>query len=451
MQSIKVLLSGRTDNQYEELLKGLSSLHEEANGPLRLEKEFNVVKKNWVVYVRARTWSEFFYEFICTYPEEKAEIRKEVLNALEHAFRPMIAAARGAAFRESNEQPQEEITQWANNSESRYEGTLDDEDHADRLPPNAVKKQDNSAQKVQPSDYVQILEALLDTLKWKALGVKPPVDKAREKMNASVSSESPNLSADMQFFDFTQLSALDFVANNVIVGSVNALKAGKNNPGSSSSLKRAISAFKKEWNGAKLKCRLPYPVAETVNSHNLPRDKIALSQASLIPVNGLEHIENLICIPDDVRRNHESRFKGFGRAEWKDFYLAGCKTMRGSIVRELYPSFYAKDEMNSGKMIPYYSDANVEGAIDAALELSSSSRADGENPVTFMFAGLSDRAYAKVQDAMDKRRAVMPRRVVPDDAPTPIRKVRELQGNEEISVVKYERQETDSSLSISDD
>lgn len=175
MQSKKVLLSGRTKDQYEELLTGLLNLQEKANGPFRLEKEFNAVQKKWVIHLRTRTWSEFFYESICAYPEEKAAIKKEVINALEHAFRPMILAARGAASSDFKIKPQGDINRRVSSNKSQGQGTHDDEDHADISPTNADKIYDDSSATVEPSQYVQIMETLLDQLKRKTMGVEASV------------------------------------------------------------------------------------------------------------------------------------------------------------------------------------------------------------------------------------------------------------------------------------
>lgn len=79
MQSKKVLLGGRPDGQYKKLLLELADLQEKASGPFRLEKEFNAVQKKWVIHLRIRTWSEFLYESICAYPDEKAAIKKKWL------------------------------------------------------------------------------------------------------------------------------------------------------------------------------------------------------------------------------------------------------------------------------------------------------------------------------------------------------------------------------------
>jgi hypothetical protein len=421
----------------------LADLHEKASGPFRLEKEFNAVQKKWVIHLRIRTWSEFLYESVCAYPDEKAAIKKEVVNALEHAFRPMILAARVAALHDVDEQPQGDINRLVKNNNSQGQSIDDDEDHADRLPTNAQKPYGGSSVTVEPFQYVQTIETVLEQLKQRVSGVKFPVSKSSEKINADYFSASRNVSVDTQPFGFTRLSALDFVANNVIVGSVNALMTGKNNPGSSPSLKRALSAFRKGWNDAKLKLSLPEESGKKIaNSKNLPRVEMKFFMARLMSVNGLEHIENFYCIPDNVKRVHGSGFQGWGASEWKNFYLTGCREMKGSIVRELYPNYYTKDAANGGKIIPYYSDANVEGAVEAALELSSLSRKDGRNPVAFMFAGLNGSAYEKIKEIMEKLQA---------DPATPQGAARETGGKEEVRVSKDNKEKRNCSLLIDDE
>lgn len=133
-------------------------------------------------------------------------------------------------------------------------------------------------------------------------------------------------------------------------------------------------------------------------------------------------------------------------------------------MRELYPSFYTKDATDGGKMIPFYTDANVAGAVEAGLELSSLSRKDGENPVAFMFAGLNDNAYEKIITIMKKRQANknvaletvsreknVLRPVLSANAATPQRTVREMEGKEKEKLFNFTEQGVDSPLLIDDD
>jgi hypothetical protein len=136
-----------------------------------------------------------------------------------------------------------------------------------------------------------------------------------------------------------------------------------------------------------------------------------------MPVNGLEHIEKLVCIPDDINRMGIGGFNDLERKKWKEFYMAGCKSMHGSIVRELYPNRYISDSKNKGAVVPRYSENNIAGAVDAAFELTNPGRQDGENPVSFMFAGLNEVAYKKIQNEIEKRPPARP--AYNSELPTP--------------------------------
>lgn len=422
MKSNEVLLSGRTDEQYCDLISELSELQHASSGSLRLKKNFNAVNNDWVIYIRPRTFSEFLYELILADPEERYAIKKEVHDALEHAFRPMIAAARAAACRDKQ---LEDDVKSPMPSNLRKASRSYDQDNATTLLDDA-DAEDDPVGKVGPSQYVATLERLLDVLGRRALGIKSSVDKAIPQINSCFASASANVSASVPHFYITRRSALEFTANNVIVGSVNALAVGKAN--ADASLKRAFSAFKEGWNSAKLRCELPKFVKKD-NENQLVQDdedqlekshestNLSICHATLMPVNGLEHIEKLVCIPDDINRMGIGGFKDLERKKWKEFYMAGCKSMHGSIVRELYPNRYISDSKNKGAVVPRYSENNIAGAVDAAFELTNPGRQDGENPVSFMFAGLNEVAYKKIQNEIEKRPPARP--AYNSELPTP--------------------------------
>lgn len=416
MKKNGVLLTGRTDTQYSQFISELSELQHASSGALRLTKKFDTVKKDWEIYIRPQTFPEFLYELIIAWPEDRYAVKKEVHDALEHAFRPIIAAARAAAYRHSLEQSKDDAKSPMPVNQGKA-SSLNDQDNATTLL-NDAEAEDSPVVAVDPSDYVPILEGLLDSLGKKALGIKSSVNKASLKITTCFASASTNIPAGTPHVYITKRSALEFTANNVIVGSVNALAVGKANAGAS--LKQTFSAFKKEWDSAKLQREIVLPQFVNKNSENqLVQDddqikkndqgmELKVIHAPLMSVNGLEHIEKLVCIPDDISRTGVGGFKDLEREKWKEFYMAGCKFMHGSIVRELYPNRYTSHSQKKGAVVPWYSEANIAGAVDAALELTNPGRQDGISPVSFMFAGLNDKAYEEIQNEIKSRPPARP-------------------------------------------
>lgn len=449
MKKNGVLLTGRTDTQYYQLISELSKLHSNSSGSLRLTKKFDAVEKDWVIYLRPRTFSEFLYELIIAWPEERFAIKKEVNDALEHALRPIIAAARAAAYCDSDERL-EDYAKSTTPSNQEKASDLNDHDNATALLSNA-KAEDGPVVKVDPSEYVATLEELLDSLSKKALGIKSSVDKASLKINTCFASASTKIPARIPHFYITKRPALEFTANNVIVGSVNALSVGK--ASASRSLKRAFSAFKERWNGAKLECELPKfgkisndnqlgQIDDDQIKNNDESLKLLISHAALMSVNGLEHIERLVCIADDINRIGIDGFLDITREQSKNFYMAGCESMRGSIVRELYPNRYISDPKNKGALVPFYSDDNIAGAIDAALELTNPDQKSGKMPVSFMFAGLDDITYEEIKKQIQDRPPARP--AYNPELPTPVKYFENAKRNFD----DVETDEQDSSLLI---
>lgn len=460
MKSEKVLLTGRSNDQYREMMEELGELNCYCSGPFRLEREIDPGKKGWVNYIRERTWFEFFYESILATSQEKAERKKEVVDALEHAFRPMICAARRAAYREVDKYEKDGRNEEFVDMRSPHGRNMDDADNQLSLPENRVARSE-LGKEVAPSEYVRALEDLLGLYCNKVLGLVKPVGEVVCEFRPFQFPAATGSSDGVPHFHITKRPALEFAANNVIVGSVNALAVKKAE--ASATLKQALSAFKEAWHGAESRCPLPGPAQGSHDGNGLERAKILFPHATLMVANGLEHIENLVCIPDDVGRKHAFRFKDFGKNEWKKFYLEECRKMRGSVVRELYPNYYAPDPKNGGKMVPFYSNDNVDGAIEAAFELSSLSREDGRDPVSFMFAGLNEDAYGRILAGIDRlsneKKIVQQQRSpekssskppLPEGIPTPARKVREIEKEKESTTSQSEKERTESPLLISD-
>lgn len=269
-----------------------------------------------------------------------------------------------------------------------------------RTSPNDAEIEDDLTGEVKPSEWVGAVEELFESLRRKALGMKSAGENIALQVNPFADPARNNLSDIKRHFYITKRSALEFTANNVIVGSVNALTAGKAK--ASSSLRRAFSSFREGWSSARHSCSTPYSDFATPNE---PQLKTKVPHATLMSVNGLEHIENLVCVADDVKRNGIAGFMDLEREKWKEFYIAACRSMRGSIVRELYPNYYAPDPKNNMLLIPCYSEANIAGAVDAALELTDPGRQDGKDPVLFMFAGLNKDSYQRIENEMKLRLA----------------------------------------------
>lgn len=463
MKSEKVLLTGRGKDQYETVITELNNLNLSASGPFRLEKKIDQEKKCWIKYVRERTWFEFFYESLVATPQEKKQREQEVVDALEHAFRPIICAARRAAYQQAREYENKSCDGELIDAPLDYSRNMDDAD--DQMPSSQkLVSRKELLGEAPPPKYVDMLEDLLILFANKALGIAKPIDEAARRSHPFQLSRASGSSDRFEHFFLTKRPALEFYANNVIVGSVTALAVKKAE--ASATLRRALSAFKEVWRDAKSSCLLPGPDPEkhVLNGRGLKRVSILVPHAIFPVVNGLEHIENLVCIKDDVGRDYACRFKDFGKEDWKKFYLEGCGKMRGSVVRELYPSYYVTDEENGKKITPYYSDANVQGAIEAAFELSSLSREDGEDPVSFMFAGLNEDAYGRILEKINmlsnreqiarkklatEKRSSLPK--LPGDVPTPDRKARQIEKEKESNNGQFQKQKDSSSLLIGDD
>jgi hypothetical protein len=72
----------------------------------------------------------------------------------------------------------------------------------------------------------------------------------------------------------------------------------------------------------------------------------------------------------------------------------------GSLVQELYPDRWEDNPGGTGKKRPFYSNANIQGAAQAGLEISKRIRPDAKPPISVMFTVANDQARTALARAI---------------------------------------------------
>ncbi|WP_194712232.1 hypothetical protein [Noviherbaspirillum soli] len=98
---MKLKISGVSSSQCQDFLRNAQRLINKAKAPLRLS-EVRSRKNEEVLYLRERTWGEFFLEKLILTPQEIENIQNKALAAIELAFFPLAENPQGQAGKVSS-------------------------------------------------------------------------------------------------------------------------------------------------------------------------------------------------------------------------------------------------------------------------------------------------------------------------------------------------------------
>lgn len=372
---MEVRISGIDKSASADFIQDLNGLLEKTRGPLRLTKVKGGKPNEQILFLRERTWSEFFLEKLIRTPQEMTDIQNETIAAIELALSPLSSEAMNGTKQAGGETK-------GTKAGKRAVPCLDDVDQADDsvasisgyyIGANGIS--------IEVCKDDLIARVLYD----KALFIEGPVRGLQTRIRPS-----NGLLTVHEGLSISTCPALQVVAHTVIVGSVGAVSAPNIKP--YSALERAVEAFKTAWDRLELKT-LPWVFPE--EKPNVLRDNLQRQR-------GLRHIHNLICIADDEGRDDKQSFATQKMPFWKTFYLTGLDAAGGSVVRDLYPDYYIDDKNAPGGRKPVYSDHNIKGAIAAAIEVRRKMREEGKTPVSIMFAGMDQATYDRMSIELQK-------------------------------------------------
>ncbi|WP_194715891.1 hypothetical protein [Noviherbaspirillum soli] len=230
-----------------------------------------------------------------------------------------------------------------------------------------------------------------DYLKWKVLGKDRP-DTETQVAGPGNALTFNGLFTVPEGVSISTCSALQVIAHHVVVGSVGVMSFPKVNP--YSPLERVLEAFATAWADWE-RTILP---SSLDNANNKKKEINVVRYA--VGSDKIKNIRNLWCIPDDVNRDFSDSLADQPAAFWQEFYMQACQSSKESIVLELYPDYYFSEPMWSNKRKPYYSDGNIFGAVNAANEIRSQGRVNGQRPASIMFAGMNHETYERMAEIM---------------------------------------------------
>lgn len=387
--------------QRKDFLDKAQELLAKTRSPLRLSEVIDKKNKEKVLFLRERTWGEFFLEKLILTPQEIEDVQNEALAAIELAFFLPI---------------QESRAQGKKVSEKRKK------DCVPCLDELAYEILSESAKISDDEDVGTDIRAKLckDLLKWHVIGKDRCESKTRVSNPSNVATFN-GLFNMPEGISISTCPALQVIAHHTIVGSVGAMSFPKVVP--YSPLERASKAFAIAWAAWKLPT-LPCNSAKPKSLKN----EITVNVYNLESQQGLRHIQHLRCIPDNWNRNARnplaSQVKGF----WENFYLDVCGSAKGKIVLGLYPDCYTGNSTAGGRKRPFYSDENIQGAIDAAEKIRSKATKGERGMPSIMFAGLDNETYERMTKIMNPP----PRPKIPDHLLTPERIPLNLRNNKNL-------------------
>jgi hypothetical protein len=374
-EAMEVQISGVSQSQREQFLDQAKELLDTTRGALRLSEVSDKKTKQKVLYLRERTWGEFFLEKLILTPQEMEDVQNEVLAAIELAFFSIA------------EEPKGQTRNEPGRSETDYVPCLDE--LANGMLPKPIS--DGNDEAIGSDMDLSICK---ESLRSKVL----------EKDESDIETQPTKLGHVRTFnglltvpkgISVSTCPALQVIAHNVIVGSVGAVSVREVSP--YSALQKALQAFKSVWSELPLK---GIPTYSGPNEHG--KCKIFVYKENLVCKSGLRHIQKLICIPDNGNRanNNINPLAAQNQIFWESLYENLCCDKEGSIVVEIYPDYYKNDQQALGEKIPYYSEENIKGAVTAAIKVREKMRKDGKEPVSIMFAGMDQRTYTRISDEL---------------------------------------------------
>ncbi|MFL6719181.1 MAG: hypothetical protein ACJ8G3_22785 [Burkholderiaceae bacterium] len=366
---MQLQISGISQTQCQQFLDQAKKLLDTTRGALRLSEVVNRKTEQKVLYLRERTWGEFFLEKLILTPQEMVDMQNETLAAIELAFFPLAQEPKGQAENASSKSEDSCVPcldELADGILSK--NFIDGNDEAmgidmhvgeckSRLRSRILDK-DTSVIEIQSAkpDWVRTFNGLLTVPKGISVSTCP---------------------------------ALQVIAHNVVVSSVGAVSVQKVPP--YSALQRALQAFNVAWTDLPIK--------------TLPKRgevSVLVYKENLVCKAGLRHIQKLLCIPDDRKRDQKNVLAGNEQSCWESLYENCYSNAEGSIVLELYPDYYENDPQVLGGRRAFYSEANIKGAIAAAVNVREEMRRDEKEPLSIMFAGMDQGTYTRISDELKK-------------------------------------------------
>lgn len=352
---MEVQISITNQSESQQFLKGTEELLSTSQGPLRLRRTSNKNSGQEILFLRERTFCEFVVEKLFMSSQRMADMQNETLAAIELAFFPLTSECRNA------------VVPYSSGNDSNNDSSLI----------------------ARRSSFMAAL--LKDELKSRVLERKVSYFETQAPKLESING----LCTIPKGFSVSTCPALQIIAHNVVVGSVGAVSVTVE---PYTPLASAVEAFKDAWGGLKKKS---IPLSPSKAEGNQTSNTIV---HDVLPREiGLRHIQKLMCIADDRRRNETHPLAKKDQKFWKTFYRGRCESMEGSVVRELYPDYYIPDRNAPDGRKPFYSDENINGAIDAAAAIRAEMRQGGKEPLSIMFAGMDIVTYKRMCDELRRR------------------------------------------------
>lgn len=383
---MEVRISGIDKSESANFFQEIGGLLASTRGPLRLTKVKRAESDEQILFLRERTWSEFFLENLIRTPQELTDIQNETLAAIELALFPLSSEAMNGTKQTGGKT---KGTKAGKGGVSCLDDVDPAEDSNDSIASISDDDIDGNGMHIDGCKGQLMARVLYD----KALFIEEPVSGLQTSIRSS-----NGLVVVPKGLSISTCPALQVVAHTVIVGSVGAVSAPNIKPYSAQ--ERAVEAFKNargRWGNG-----VTPPTIKQVTVHNLRREK------------PLRHVQSLMFIPDDSSRDERHDLAKLNETFWKNFYKTKLNAAQVSVVRDLYPDYYIDDENVPGKRKPVYSDANIKGAIAAAIEVRREMREKGKAPVSIMFAGMD-------QDTYDRMSAELKECDVPPEEENPSR------------------------------
>lgn len=366
---MEVRISGVDKSERNTFLDEFEELLGKTKGPFRLSKIADEKNHRQVLFLRERTWGEFFFEKLILTPQKMQDIQNEALAAIELAFFLLEEAPKGQAEKESSK------------SEENFVPCLDE--LADGMP-----SRNSSDSSYEPMGYDINFSVCKDMLKCRVLD-KDDSEIEMQPTKPGCIRTSNGLLTVPKGISVSTCPALQVIAHNAVVSSVGAVSVRRVQP--YSVLQRAVEAFKSAWGDLPVK--------------TLPKrgeGGIFIYKENLMSKAGLRHIQKVMCIPDDKKRDDKSALAGAGQRCWESLYENCCRNAEGSVVLELYPDYYENDQKALGGRRAFYSQANIKGAVDAAVKVRKEMRGNGKEPVSIIFAGMDQNTYTRICNELKK-------------------------------------------------
>lgn len=367
---MELKITGIDPAQRENFLENAQRFLDRNQGALRLSKVADKKNRGEILFLRKRTWGEFFLEKLILTPQEMEDIQNEALAAIELAFFSFEKEVKWKAQKESGK------------GEENFVHCLDDSD-------NKVLSEISDESSLEEASFCINAEFYKSSLRSRVLDKADSEDET-ESTRPDFIKTSNGLLTVPKGISVSTCPALQVISHNVVVSSVGAVSVGKVSP--YSPLQRAVDAFKSVWSDSPIKT---LPICR--------KENILLIKENLMPKTGLRHIQKLVCIPDDRKRHDRSALAGKKKNVWETLYESLFSDAVGSVVLELYPDYYEDDKKALGKRKPFYSEENIRGAVDAAIKVRKEMRKNKKELVSIMFAGMEQDTFARVCNELKKR------------------------------------------------